>query len=75
MNANHQTNFKKRWTATVVYKVEVGLMSAEYYIEELDELKEIIENGPSFETIEKIEIVYNCVYSKTVEQTIREQLP
>jgi hypothetical protein len=47
----------KRWLATVHYKSEVGNVPVEHDIEELEELQELVEAGPDWNTIEKIEIV------------------
>lgn len=46
-----------RWLATVTYKSECGLVPVEHDIEELDELHNLVERGPDWNAIEKIEIV------------------
>ncbi len=47
----------KRWLATVNYRSDaVGVVAVDYDIEELDELADLIEAGPSWHTIDKITI-------------------
>ena len=46
-----------RWVATVVYRSEaLGLLDVEYDFTEIDELSSIIENGPDWNSIERIEM-------------------
>lgn len=45
-----------RWTAIVWYRTDAGLVDVEHYIEELDMLHDLVESGPDFYTIERIEI-------------------
>lgn len=45
-----------RWTATVYYRTDAGLVDVEHLIEELDMLHDLVERGPDFHTIERIEI-------------------
>ena len=45
-----------RWRAVVHYRSENGLIDVEHWFEELEELHDIVERGPSFQAIEKIEI-------------------
>jgi len=47
-----------RWRAVVHYRSENGLIDVEHWFEELEELDDIVERGPSFQAIEKIEIFY-----------------
>lgn len=49
----------KRWTATVFYRSDVGLVDVMYVIDELSELYALIERGPNFYTIEQIVITHN----------------
>ena len=49
-------NTKPRWTVTLTYRHEDGPRTTLMNIEELFELQDIIECGPSFYTIESIEI-------------------
>lgn len=49
-----------RWIVTVDYLVDVGsVLQEEYHIEELHSLHDLIERGPDWNSIEKIEIVLN----------------
>lgn len=46
----------KRWIAKVTYRSEHGTVDVDHEIEELDEIAEIVERGPDWNTIETIEI-------------------
>lgn len=48
-----------RWLVTVTYRSDEGLIDVYYHIEELYELHKLIENGPRFSAIEKIQINLN----------------
>jgi hypothetical protein len=48
-----------RWRATVWYRTEAGLSGVTHDIEELEELHDLVERGPSFYTIDHIEIRHN----------------
>lgn len=47
-----------RWIATVTYTTEVGEVDVDHYIKELEELPALIDRGPDWDTLVKIEIVY-----------------
>lgn len=47
----------KRWRATIVYRSEHGPVDVEHEIEELDEIAELVEAGPDWNTIVHINIV------------------
>jgi hypothetical protein len=47
----------KRWVATIHYRSELGTIPVEHDVEELDEIYDLVEAGPDWNTIEKIEIV------------------
>lgn len=47
----------KRWLATVIYRTDEGRSSVFHEMEELTELHALVERGPHWDTIEKIEIV------------------
>lgn len=55
------TNSKKhyRWVVVITYNSKEGPIDVQYQIEELFELHNIIERGPRFSTVEKIEIRLN----------------
>lgn len=46
-----------RWIATVHYRMESGLVDVAHDMEELDELQDLVERGPHWDTIDRIEIV------------------
>lgn len=46
-----------RWTATVIYRSEVGAVPVVHQIEELDEIGALVEAGPDWNCIVRIEIV------------------
>ena len=46
-----------RWIATVHYRSELGLIDVQHDIEELQELQDLIECGPNWDAIDRIEIV------------------
>lgn len=45
-----------RWIVDVFYKSMNGTVDVRHHVEEIHELDELIERGPSFKTIERIEI-------------------
>jgi hypothetical protein len=61
-----------RWTAMVYYRTDAGLVEVEHQFEELDMLHDIIEMGPSFYTIDRIEIRTSEVSSQTIEGALAE---
>lgn len=46
-----------RWKATIHYRTDSGLVDVAHDIEELEDLDELVERGPHFDTIAKIEIL------------------
>jgi hypothetical protein len=46
-----------RWRATIHYRVNGGTVDVPHDIEELEDLQHIVEAGPNWNTIERIEIV------------------
>jgi uncharacterized Zn finger protein len=56
MGAKQMTDTKPRWTVTLTYHYEDGPRSTTINVEELYELQDIVECGPSFYTVESIEI-------------------
>ena len=60
---------RSRWKATVFYRTENGIIDIEHDLEEIEDLQQIVERGPSFQAIEKIEMVYRGTPEKlTVEE-------
>jgi len=49
----------KRWTVGICYRADSGMKGAGYSIEELEELHDIVEAGPHWDTIASITIVLN----------------
>jgi hypothetical protein len=47
-----------RWRAVVWYRSDNGPIECEHFIEELEDLQDLVERGPGFHTIDKIEIFY-----------------
>lgn len=43
-----------RWHATIFYRSEAGTVDVDHDIEELEELHELVERGPDWNTIEQI---------------------
>lgn len=46
-----------RWCATIHYRTENGLIDVMHDFEEIEDLHDLVERGPHFDTIEKIEII------------------
>lgn len=46
-----------RWIATVFYRADLGLVDVQHDLLELEELHDLVERGPHWDTIDKIEIV------------------
>lgn len=44
----------KRWHATIYYHSDSGGIDVEHDIEEIEELHDIVERGPDWNTIDKI---------------------
>ena len=50
----------KRWRATVAYRsAELGEIEVEHFFEEIEELDGLVEAGPDWNAIARIEIVLN----------------
>lgn len=45
-----------RWWVVIHYRTDNGVIEVDHMIEDLDMLHDIVERGPDFYTIEKIEI-------------------
>lgn len=46
-----------RWIATVYYRTQAGLVDVQHDIEELFELQDLVERGPNWDAIDRIDIV------------------
>lgn len=65
---------RPRWQATVVYRSELGLVDLVHDITEIADLHALVENGPHFDTVARIEIArINHIVGEhlTVEQAER----
>lgn len=49
----------KRWRAEAHYKTESGLVTFKHEFDELDELHDLIEAGPDWTTVDRIEVRYS----------------
>lgn len=63
-----------RWLASITYRTAVGPLTVDHGIEELDEIADLVEAGPNWDTIERIEIVKgaNPRPGFTIEQAMEE---
>ena len=62
-----------RWVATVYYRTDAGLIDVEHQFEELDMLHMLIERGPSFYAIDRIEIRLSTPNERTtIESALAE---
>lgn len=58
-----------RWSASVFYRSKNGLIEVQHDFDELEDLHELVERGPTFHAIDRIEVRY--AYPMT-EVTIEE---
>ncbi len=73
-NMRRAPGVPKRWTAIAWYRTDAGLVDVEYQVEELDELHMLIERGPDFHALERIEIRHtsNPQPTLTIEQSLAQ---
>lgn len=45
-----------RWKATIVYRTDTGPLSVDYDLSEIEELQDIVERGPHWDTVYNIKI-------------------
>lgn len=58
-----------RWCAKVLYRTDNGLIDVEHMFNELEQLHDIVEAGPSWQAIDHIIVVYTGLHEKlTVEE-------
>ena len=43
-----------RWTATITYRTDNGPLAIEHSFEEIEDLHDLVERGPDWNTIERI---------------------
>jgi len=62
-----------RWSATVYYRSDMGLIDVDHEIEELEDLHQLVESGPDWNTVQKIEIVRigNLTPNLTIEEAMK----
>lgn len=46
-----------RWAATINYRTDAGLVDVQYDLREIEDLHDVVERGPHWDTIESIVIV------------------
>ena len=46
-----------RWIATVNYRTTSGIIDVQHDLEEIEELQELVEAGPHWDTIDSIRII------------------
>jgi len=61
----------ERWTATLWYRAAHGLVEVAVHFEELEELHDIVERGPDWNTLDRIEVrlTRNSTPNLTVERS------
>lgn len=59
-----------RWKATIFYRSDVGAVDIEHGIEELEELQDLVERGPDWNTIDRIVVTLDrkCDDGMTLEE-------
>jgi hypothetical protein len=57
MAAEATTHF--RWLVRITYRTEAGLIDVDHHVEEILEAHNLVEGGPDWNTIEKVEIRLN----------------
>ncbi len=65
-----------RWRATVYYRSESGFVDVSHDLSEIADLHDLIERGPHWDTIEKVEISrinHNSSEKLTIEQAEKLQ--
>jgi hypothetical protein len=61
-----------RWVAVIYYRTDAGLVDVQHEFEELDMLHSIVERGPSFYAIDRIEIRTATPSTQTIEGALAE---
>ncbi len=60
-----------RWRAIISYRSERSTLNEEYFLEEIEDLHDVVERGPHFDTVLKIE-VFRVLHSEDELLTIEE---
>ena len=66
-----------RWIATVKYRTDTGITEVDHQFEEMFDLHNLIEQGPSWDCIESIQVEPNPrrrAYDDTVDKSLRRKL-
>lgn len=63
-----------RWTATIFYRSTVGILDVVHDLFEVEELHDLVEAGPHWDAIQRIEIVRNAAEFPTLTIEEAEQL-
>lgn len=58
-----------RWKAVVNYRSNTGIIDVHHDIEEIEDLQDIVERGPDWNTIRDITITLNEGREMTIEQS------
>lgn len=66
------TSLYCRWAANIYRRTAAGLVNFQHDIEELEELQDIVEGGPDWRTIDRIEI--RLARSNTQDLTIEQAM-
>jgi hypothetical protein len=63
----------KRWQAVAYYWTDNGLASLTFNFDELEELQDLMEQGPSWYALDRIEVRYTDRHTdpQTVEESMR----
>ncbi len=61
-----------RWPVIIYYHTDAGLIDIEFQIDELDALQGVIERGPSWYALDRIEIRLTDPTCKTIEASLAE---
>lgn len=69
------TETSKRWKVIAVYRSENGPVDVEHFVEELEDIQEIIERGPDWNCLTSLSITLNRRFPQyenlTVEQAAK----
>ncbi len=57
---SNESRSTPRWTAVVWYHTEQGLLSVVHDFMELEDLQNLMERGPDWHSLKKIEITHNA---------------
>lgn len=61
-----------RWRATVYYRTARGTVDVSHDLSELADLHNLVERGPHWDTIERVEITRSVSSRLTVEEAARQ---